>query len=64
MDNCKECGRPLEQGEKDLCPACKSTKSHKKKKLAEIGMMVVGGVVAVAVTIIKLVNAKKGGGNA
>jgi len=43
MKKCSECGRPLDEGENDLCPACKSTKSHKKKRWGEI----IGGVVTV-----------------
>jgi len=61
MSNCKECDRPLEQDEKDLCPSCKSTKSHKKKRWTEI----IGGVVVVvAVAAFKLLTGGKNGGNA
>ena len=48
MKKCSECGRPLNEGENDLCPACESTKSHKKKRLGEI----IGGVFTVVVTIV------------
>lgn len=47
MKKCTECNRPLEEDENDLCPACESTKSHKKKKWTEI----IGGVILVAGTI-------------
>jgi len=29
MKKCRECGRPLKEGEKDLCPACRSKKKTK-----------------------------------
>lgn len=63
MSNCKECGRPLEQGENDLCPACMSTKSHKKWRLAEIigGAVVVVGIVVGAA--IKIITGGEGGGS-
>jgi ABC-type ATPase with predicted acetyltransferase domain len=57
MNNCSECGRPLAQGENDLCPACKSDKSHKKKGwVKKIG----GAVVAAGVIVIAIL---KGGKN-
>lgn len=61
MGKCRECERPLNVGENDFCPACKSTKSHKKKRWAEIA----GGVVTVAATIvITVLTGGKGGGKA
>ena len=61
MNNCKECGRQLNQDENDLCPACNSTKSHKKKKWTEI----IGGVVLFALGIgIKILTGGRGGGKA
>lgn len=47
MRHCKNCGRPLEDNEEKLCPACKSEKSHKKKRLGEI----IGGVLGVVLVI-------------
>lgn len=58
MKKCNECGRPLNEGENDLCPACESTKSHKKKKWVEIIVVFVGGIV------IKVLTGGKGGGKA
>lgn len=43
MATCTECGRPLNAGEVELCPACTSSKSHKKKRWTEI----IGGVVLI-----------------
>jgi len=61
MKTCSECGRPLNEGENDLCPACESTKSHKKKRWGEI----IGGVVTVAAGIvIAVLTGGKGGGKA
>lgn len=37
MPTCKKCQRPLEANEKGLCPACRSTKSSKAKRMVEIG---------------------------
>ncbi len=52
MDKCNECGRTLEKGEADLCPACKSTKSHKNKRWVEIvgGVLVV--IAGIAITVL------------
>ena len=64
MSNCKECGRPLNQGGDDLCPACMSTKSHKKKRWTEYvvgAVAVVGTVVGVAISIF---TGGEGGGDA
>ncbi len=47
MNKCSKCERPLNDGEDDLCPSCKSNESHKKKKGAKIiggVLMVVGGI--------------------
>ena len=49
MSNCKECGRPLDKRESDLCPACMSAKSHKKKRRTEI----ITGVLLCAVGFLK-----------
>lgn len=57
MQNCKKCGRRLNEGENDLCPACKSTKSHKIKKLGEI-------CIGVAAIVVAFLTGGKGGGKA
>ena len=57
MNKCSECGRTLNKGENDLCPACESTKSHKKKGLIKI----IGGVVAVVGSITLAILKRKGG---
>lgn len=44
MEKCELCGRPLEANEEKLCPACKSEKSHKKKRVIEC---IAGGVTIV-----------------
>ena len=51
MNNCQECGRSLEQEEKDLCPACKSNKSYKNKKWVEVigGAFAIVGAIAIAI---------------
>lgn len=61
MKKCSECGRPLNEGENDLCPACESTKSHKKKKWGEI---IVGVVAVVGSIAIAVLTGGKGGGKA
>ncbi|NLG16488.1 MAG: hypothetical protein GX556_04040 [Fibrobacter sp.] len=61
MKKCSECGRRLNEGENDLCPACESTKSHKKKRWGEI---IVGIVVVVGGIVIKVLTGGKGGGKA
>jgi len=61
MKKCNECGRPLNEGENYLCPACESTKSHKKKRWGEI---IVGIVVVVGGIVIKVLTGGKGGGKA
>lgn len=51
MSKCKSCGRDLLPGEKKLCPACSSRKSHGWKKPVSVGtgaLAVVGFVAAVA----------------
>lgn len=58
MKNCSECGRPLNEGENDLCPACESTKSHKKKRWGEI---ITVGVVAIAGIVIAVLTSGKFG---
>lgn len=40
MKKCEICSRPLEFEEGKLCPACKSERSHKKKRVFEY---IVGG---------------------
>jgi RNA polymerase subunit RPABC4/transcription elongation factor Spt4 len=58
MKKCNECGRPLNQDEYDLCPACQSSKSHKKKRWTEI----IGGAVVIVVGIaIKILKGGKAG---
>ncbi|HRF35605.1 MAG: hypothetical protein KDJ65_32180 [Anaerolineae bacterium] len=61
MNSCQECGRSLEQEEKDLCPACKSNKSHKNKKWVEFigGAFAIVGAVAIAI----LTGGKSNGGS-
>ncbi|QQS55539.1 MAG: hypothetical protein IPM89_07075 [Candidatus Competibacteraceae bacterium] len=61
MNNCQECGRSLEQEEKDLCPACKSNKSYKNKKWVEVigGAFAIVGAIAIAI----LTGGKSNGGN-
>jgi RNA polymerase subunit RPABC4/transcription elongation factor Spt4 len=44
---CKKCGRNLEDGEITLCPACKSQRSSGWKKIAQIGAVVITGVLFV-----------------
>ncbi len=61
MKNCKKCGRPLNEGENDLCPACKSTESHEKKTWAKT---IIGVVVVVGGIAIKFLTGGKGGGKA
>lgn len=58
MNKCKECGRALNQDEYDLCPACQSSKSHKKKRWTEI---IGGAVVIVAGIVIKILTGGKEG---
>ena len=61
MKKCSECGRLLNEGENDLCPACKSAKSHKKKRWGEI----IGGVATVAGGIaLAMLKGGKGGDSA
>lgn len=61
MKKCSECGRPLNEDENDLCPACESTKSYKQKKWGEI----VGGVAVVVLgVVVKVLTGGKGGGQA
>ena len=48
MENCNGCGRPLNQDEYDLCPACQSSKSNKKKKWTGT----IGGIIAVCGLIV------------
>ena len=61
MNQCSECGRPLDKDENDLCPACESAKSHKKKKLVEY---VVGAVLFVGTLAIAFFTGGKDGGKA
>ena len=61
MRICEKCGRPLKDSEHNLCPACQSEKSHKKKKWIEIiggAATIVGGIV------ISILTGRKGGGKA
>ena len=60
MNKCKECGRILIEGEDELCLACQSAKSHKKKRLVEY--IVAGGLVisGIAVTAVKFFIGKGG----
>ena len=58
MKKCSKCGRPLNEDENDLCPACESTKSHKGKKWIEIGGAAIS---AVAIGIKVLISGGKGG---
>jgi len=59
MKNCHKCGRPLNEGENSLCPACKSTKAHKNKRWGEI---IVGCIVVVGSIAVKFFTGGKGGG--
>lgn len=61
MNNCQDCGRSLEQQEKDLCPACKSNKSYKNKKWVEVisGAFAIVGTIVIAI----LLGRKSNGGN-
>ena len=61
MRNCNNCGRPLNEGENNLCPACKSTESHKKKTWTEI---IMGVVVVVGGIALKVITAGKDDGKA
>ncbi len=36
MKKCTKCGRPLTDGEKDLCPACASDNNYDSKQWIEI----------------------------
>ena len=60
MNKCSECGRTLNEGEKDLCPACESTKSYEKKRWFEgiVGIVVV--VSGIAIKIFKVLTGGKG----
>lgn len=59
MNKCEKCGRLLTNNEHTLCPACKSNKSHKRKRVTEI----VGGVlVIVGGVVISIIKATRGGG--
>ena len=58
MNKCSKCGRPLTAGENDLCPACESTKSHKKKRFGEI---IVGVIAVVGGIAFKILTGGKGG---
>jgi len=61
MKKCSDCGRPLNENENDFCPACESTKSHKKKRWGEI----IGGVITVVGgVVIAVLTGGKGGGKA
>jgi RNA polymerase subunit RPABC4/transcription elongation factor Spt4 len=53
MNKCSVCGRLLNENESDLCPACESDKSHKKKRWVEIGGFVVIIAGGIATHIIK-----------
>lgn len=47
MQTCEKCGRKLESGEDQLCPACRSDRSHKRKKRTGIGVVIVLAALAV-----------------
>lgn len=47
MKKCELCGRPLEANEEKLCPACKSDRSHKKKRLVEYITLGIGTVLGI-----------------
>ena len=51
MNKCEKCGRPLNEDENGLCPACKSKKSHKKKRWFEViaSTLSAAGIIIVAV---------------
>jgi RNA polymerase subunit RPABC4/transcription elongation factor Spt4 len=51
MRKCSECGRLLNENDNALCPACRATKSHKKKRWTEIigGIAVTVGSIAIAI---------------
>ena len=47
MKKCRKCGRPLNEDENDLCPACESTQAYKQKRWFEI----IGGMILVVIGI-------------
>lgn len=46
--NCKTCGRELESGEKDYCPACKNNNDEQQKT----GMAKLGAILAVTAGVV------------
>lgn len=61
MSECKECGRLLNEGEINLCPACKSDRSHRRRRWTEV---IGGAIVVVGGIAIKVLTGGKGGGEA
>ena len=58
MKKCSKCGRPLNEKENNLCPACKSNKSVTKKRLVEI---MGGAAMFAAALMIKAFTGGRGG---
>lgn len=53
MKNCKNCGRTLDENEKNHCPACASSKSHKIKKIIEIATPIVIAIGGFALKLLR-----------
>ncbi len=47
MKKCKECGRTLDRDEDVFCPACKSRRDHRWKKIVKVAGVV--GSMALAI---------------
>lgn len=56
MGKCRKCGRLLKEGEKDLCPACRS---EQKTKINNVFTTIVTTVGVVGVIILKTLLGKK-----
>ena len=53
MKNCKRCERALLDGELDFCPACASGRSHKAKRVIEIGVPIVIMMAGFAIKLLR-----------
>lgn len=64
MKKCTSCERPLVADEEDICPACKSEKDRKKKLWAELGMVAIAIIGAIANALLSGNSGGDGGNSA